>query len=133
MAIILFTAPAPNPGDFWCTPPSDLPENYKADWIANAHPVRQDNHNNLKINFCEVYSEIFNNPLNYLGKNDTKLNTTNFTARKCQNFTFHPDYHSLVADFGLVCGRQLLVPLSQCFHIFGLLVGGILAYYLLKL
>lgn len=132
MAIILFTAPAPNPGDYWCTPPTDLPENYTVDWIAQAHPVRYDNHNHSKINYCEVYTEMWNNPLDYFGRNYTQIDTTNFTTKKCQHFTFHPNFHSLAADFSLICGRELLIPLSQCFHIFGLLVGGILAYFLLK-
>lgn len=151
MAIILFTAPAPNPGiflsylkkiclndhilwtgDFWCTPPSHLPGEYTADWIARAHPIKVDYHNRSSIDYCEVFTEFWENPLKYFGPNHTIIDTKNLNTRKCANYTFNPNYHSMVADFNLVCGRELLVPLSQCFHIFGLLVGGIIAYFLLK-
>lgn len=132
MAIVLFSASSPDPGDFWCTPPAKLPAEYTSDWIARAHPVKMDHHNRSKIDYCQVYTEYWENPLKYFGPNHTKIDKKNLTTTKCKNYSFNPDFNSLVADFGLICGRELLVPLSQCFHIFGLLVGGIVAYFMLK-
>lgn len=132
MAIIIFTAPAPKPGDFWCTAPDTLPSEYISDWIESAHPMRVDHHNRSHIDYCHVFKDFIERPLDFLGPNRTELNTTNLTAVKCTNFSFNPDYHSLVADFQLICQRELLLPLTQCFHIFGLLCGGIFAYFMLK-
>lgn len=132
MAIIIFTAPAPNPGDYWCTPPENFPAEYTADWIARAHPVKIDRHNRSQIDYCRVFSDFWEKPSNYFGPNHTQIDTTNLTTIKCKNYTYHPEYHSLVAEFNLICGRELLLPLTQCFHIFGLLVGGIVAYFTLK-
>ncbi|XP_055297446.1 organic cation transporter protein-like [Sitodiplosis mosellana] len=132
MAIVLFSASSPNPGDFWCTPPANLTAEFEKDWIARAHAIKMDHHNHPKINYCEVYTEYWENPLKYFGPNHTTIDTKHLPTRKCTNYTFNPKFHSLVADFGLICGRELLVPLSQCFHIFGLLVGGIIAYFMLK-
>lgn len=132
MAIILFTAPAPNPGDFWCEPPAELPKEYTDDWIARAHPIEIDHHNRSHVNYCEVYSDYWERPLDFFGQNQTTVQIRNSTTIKCKNITFSPNYHSLVVDFRMVCGRELLLPLTQCFHIFGLLVGGIVAYFMLK-
>lgn len=119
-------------GDYWCTPPAELPAKYTADWIARAHPIKIDHHNHSKIDYCHVYAEYWENPLRYFGPNHTIIDTTNLPTIKCTNYSFNPAFNSLVADFGLICGRELLVPLSQCFHIFGLLIGGIVAYFMLK-
>lgn len=102
------------------------------DWIARAHPIIVDHHNRSSVNFCEVYTIFWEKPLEYFGPNHTTIDTKNLTTTKCKNFTFSPDFKSLVADFNLICAREFLLPLSQCFHIFGLLVGGIVAYFLLK-
>lgn len=132
MAIIIFTAPAPNPGDVWCTPPDSLPDEYLSDWISMAHPIKFDRRNHSSIDFCHVYVDLNENPLQYIGFNQSKQINSNSTTIECTNFTFHQNYHSLVVDFNLVCDRQLLTTLSQCFHIFGLLTGGIAAYIMLK-
>lgn len=33
MAVIIFTAPAPGPGDYWCRPPNDMNLSSSNDWI----------------------------------------------------------------------------------------------------
>lgn len=131
-AIIIYTTPAPNPGEYWCTPPSDLPEEYTTEWIARAHPKRLNFHNTSYVNYCEVFSDFWERPLDYFGPNLTIIDTTNFTTTKCTNFTFNPNFYSMVADFSLVCDRDYWVPLSQMFHIGGLLIGGIVAFFMLK-
>lgn len=132
MAVIIFTAPAPNDGDFWCRPPDTVPQEYESEWIQVAHPIKLDRHNREVIDYCHVYRDIIENPLEFIGPNKTRLPTTNLTAVWCDHFSYNPEYHSLVVEFNLVCRRQMLLPLTQCFHIFGLLVGGIIAYILLK-
>lgn len=133
MAAVIFTAPAPNPGDFWCTPPYEVPNNYTADWIAKAHPKQFSSYNNrTTVNYCDVYVEVWNNPMDFIGPNKSDIVPKNLTTVECERFSFNPDYYSLIADYSLVCDRHFWVSLSQCFHIFGLLIGGIIAYYMLK-
>lgn len=133
MAAVIFTAPAPNPGDFWCTPPYEVPSNYTPDWIAKAQPKQFSSYNNrTTVNYCEVYVEVWNNPMDFIGPNKSDIFPKNLTTVECERFSFNPDYYSLVADYSLVCDRHFWVSLSQCFHIFGLLIGGIIAYYMLK-
>lgn len=117
MAIIIYTSPAPNPGDFWCTPPPDLPTNYTEDWKAKAHPQRRNYHNQTYTSYCEVYTDLWERPLDFFGTNQTKFDATNFTTMQCTNFSFDPRYHSMIHDFSLVCDREYWVPLSQVFHI----------------
>lgn len=132
MAVIIFTAPAPNPGDYWCRPPDILSTKYEAEWIEIAHPVHLNQHHQPVVDHCHVYRDVIENPLHFIGPNKTKKTSKNFTLVECDHFVYNPNYHSLVVEFNLVCKRQLLLPLSQCFHIFGLLVGGIIAFIMLK-
>lgn len=133
MAAVIFSAPAPNPGDYWCTPPSKVPENYTDQWIAKAQPKQINSYNNrTSVNYCEVYAEVWKNPMDFIGPNKSDIVPKNLTTIECERFSFNPDYYSLIADYSLVCDRHFWVSLSQCFHIFGLLIGGIIAYYMLK-
>lgn len=117
MAIIIYTSPAPNPGDFWCTPPPTFPTKYLKDWIDIAHPQKQNHHNQTYTSYCEVYSDVWERPLDFFGPNKTLFDLTNSTTTKCTNFSFNPEYHSMVRDFSLVCDRDYWVPFSQVFHI----------------
>lgn len=130
MAIQNFTALPPENGDVYCTPPKSVPSDLLPDWIAQAHPIIYDRHYKPKIDFCHVYDEFMKRPMDYVGQNITI--PSNLTVVKCMNFSFDPEYHSIVVAFNLVCNRQMLVSLSQCFHIFGLLIGGIIAYFMMK-
>lgn len=134
MAIIIFTAPAPNLGEFWCKQPDILPEEYQNQWIKVAHPVIMDHNHHPRIDYCHVYRDVIERPLDFMGLNANKIEhlPSNATIVACDHFAYSPSYHSLVADYNLVCQRELLLPLTQCFHIFGLLVGGIIAFFLLK-
>ena len=132
MAALIFTAPAPNPGDFWCTPPFEVSKNYTAQWIEKAQPKQLNNYNRSFVNYCEVYVEVLESPMDFIGPNKTDVFPENLTTVECEHFSFNPEYFSLISEYSLVCDRQFWVPLTQCFHIFGLLVGGIIAYYMLK-
>lgn len=133
MAIVIFAAPAPRAQDVWCTPPSAVPVNYTAQWIAKAHPRSINKYNNqTTIQYCVVYAELWKHPLDFIGPNNTDVFPKNRKTIECESFSFSPEYYSLIADYSLVCDRAFWVSLSQCFHIFGLLIGGILAHYMLK-
>lgn len=133
MAILMFTALAPEKGDVYCTPPKSLPADRLNEWITAAHPMLPDRNNGTKIDYCHVYEELIESPIKWLDQiNKGSGVTPHLTAIKCTNFTFDSNYHSIAAGFNLVCDRQLLVSLSQCFHILGLLIGGIIAYVLMK-
>lgn len=133
MAVVIFAATAPKPGDYWCKPPNLLPEEYRNEWIQKAHPVKL-NHGKSVIDYCSVYKDVYDEPFKYFGSNSTNaIPMTNETSIKCSKYEFAPDYHSLTADFQMFCGGEMLLPITQMFHIFGLLCGGLVAYHSLKL
>lgn len=132
-AVVIFTAPQPNPGDFYCRPPDVLPDNFESEWIKIAHPIHINKYDESVTDYCSVYRDVIENPLDYIGLNKTKIISDNMTTVSCDHFSFNSHYHSLVVDYKLVCRRQLLLPLAQCFHIFGLLAGGIIAFLLMKM
>lgn len=87
---------------------------------------------------CHVYKNVFENATNFMEYNngewrvkDDLTDLGNETVT-CDSFVFKSRYHSLVARFSLVCSRTLMLALSQSFHILGLLIGGIIAYYLVR-
>lgn len=132
MAVVIFTAPAPNPGDFWCKPPAELPEINKREWIQYAHPVKIGKNHVAKTDYCHVYREIYDEPNKFIGYNATMHSMHNLTVIKCPRYEFAQDYQSLVADFTMMCGHEVLLPITQVFHILGLCLGGFIAFHLLK-
>lgn len=132
MAVVIFTAPAPNPKDYWCRPPQNLTSEYESEWLEKAHPVRMGKGHQPKTDYCYVYEDVYDKPMKYLGHNATTLSMTNLTTIKCPVYEFAPNYQSLVADFQMFCGGELLLPITQMAHIFGLLLGGLIAYHTLK-
>lgn len=133
MAAVIFTAPAPTPGDYWCHPPPIVSPNYTRQWINKAQPKQINVENNITtIDYCRVYAVVWEHPMDFIGPNKSHIRLDNLTTIDCPHFAFKPQYISLVADYSLVCDRTFYVSLSQCCHISGLLIGGIIAYYLLK-
>lgn len=134
MAVILFSAPAPNTGDFWCRPPDHV-TNHTA-WIAVSHPIVRSPSNQMSFDFCNVYREIYDNVDAKTVSNRTlteilgERNSSQVVP--CKDFVFNTPFRTVVTDYGLVCGRKFLGAFAQCVHIFGLLVGGILAFFSLK-
>lgn len=135
MAVVIYTAPAPKVGDYWCRPV----EPHQEKWKDVYHPATSQS-SASNIDYCSVYKELHGDPDRYMGvllllnrseSVETKLNINN-TIVECQHFTFKSGFRSLIIEYELVCDRKYLLSLSQCFHIFGLLLGGILAYRLLK-
>lgn len=134
MAVVIYTAPSPQLGEYWCRPPANFHPNSSIDWIRAVHPPRpiDDHHPGYQYDVCHVYADVMEAPEKYVDfiDNDSGMNRT---IIPCVDFVFHSDFHSLIAEFNLVCKRSLLLNLSQCFHIGGLLCGGIIAYMLLKM
>ena len=65
----------------------------------------------------------------------TNINITKFSSYSiipCESFEYHPEYHSVITTFDLVCTKNILVSLTQFFHLFGVLWGGIIATRLLE-
>lgn len=137
MAVVIYTAPTPIPGEYWCRPPGGYEPRSSAEWIKAAHPLVKGPHDKVfHRDVCHVYEDVMDAPQNYEQfLQPTGANRSGFENRTvipCMDFVFRSDFHSLIAEFNLICSRSLLLNLSQSFHIFGLLLGGILAYWLLK-
>lgn len=131
MAVIIYTAPTPAPGEYWCRPPGGFEPVSPSDWIKAAHPLVKG-----RPDMCHVYQDVMAVPDSYeqylepAGRNQS--NWDRRIVVPCDDFVFRSDFHSLIAEFNLICSRSLLLNFSQCFHIFGLLLGGIAAFHLLK-
>lgn len=52
---------------------------------------------------------------------------TNNSQEECRNFKYNFDFFSLVMQFDLVCLRDIFVAWTQFWHLFGILVGGVIA------
>lgn len=130
MAVILYSAPAPQNGDFWCRPPEHLANHSQWNRTLAMHPMVDDQ----QIDYCQVYREIYEPPV----VNGTSLPAAAGRRNQsdvvpCEEFVFNVDFHSVIVEFGLVCGRKLLSAFAQSFHILGLLIGGVIANYLLRM
>lgn len=80
----------------------------------------------MSFDVCKLYqnsAERFQN-LTIAGKN--LIECTSFDQRQ------HPIYYSLIHQYELICSREALISLTQSFHLLGVLLGGILANFMLK-
>lgn len=151
MACIIFTAPAPRHGEFFCKPqletanwtrsvssPFDEVKRNKTDWIKIMHPIIEAKDNEFKIDFCNVYDDADEHAEKYFHNRNyshpwDRPTERNSTVVPCDSFLHHSSYKSIITDYDLVCSRDILVATTQFFHLFGVLTGGILAYNLLKM
>ncbi|XP_037040820.1 organic cation transporter protein-like [Bradysia coprophila] len=134
LSIILFTAPAPKSGDFWCQPPDNITNH--TEWVLQSHPIRKyGTDKEFQIDFCRVYKDAYDDKtikLFEFSKGDNVSIRENRKVMPCVNFHFNSDFHSVIREYKLVCSRRLLANLSQSLHIVGLLIGGIVAHFMLK-
>lgn len=141
MACIIFTAPAPRHGEFYCKPPSTVEAQNHTAWIKVSHPAKEEEDDKeFNIDFCNVYQDAQEHAHIYYKyqqkDNEPKLweePTRNSTVIPCNAFEHKSEYHSIITEYDLVCSRDILVAVTQFFHLFGVLTGGILATNLLKL
>lgn len=109
------------------------------DWINVAHPLKQDMTNRqFSTDLCNIYADSQNKILDFL--NYTTENLVLFHHQRknasglvpCEKFEHQPIYTSIITQYELYCSRDILVPTTQFFHLFGVLCGGIVTHYLLK-
>lgn len=51
--------------------------------------------------------------------------TVQNSRTECTKFLYEFDFHSLIMEFDLVCLRDIFVAWTQYWHLFGVLVGGV--------
>lgn len=141
MACIIFTAPAPRHGEFYCKPPNNVQAQNHTAWIKVSHPAKEEEDDKeFNIDFCNVYRDAQEHAHVYYHykqqDNEPKLweePTRNSTVIPCNAFEHKSEYNSIITEYDLVCSRDILVAVTQFFHLFGVLTGGILAVNLLNL
>lgn len=101
MASIIFTAPTPWPGEFYCAQ------------VAAGN---------------ESAAAAVDGPDDFCWRTDD----VNASAAVCEVFGHRSPVETVVTQFDLVCGRSILLAVSQFAHLFGVLTGGLLANVLLK-
>ncbi|KAJ6649670.1 Organic cation transporter-like protein [Pseudolycoriella hygida] len=127
MACLIFTAKSPKPGEIYCKPWHGLDVTNTTSWIESAHKKTFNRiENEESFNFCWVNKNLTERSFNLT------VNDDNGTLVECLEFENRPSFNSIIHQFELFCTREALVALSQSFHLFGVLMGGILAYYMMK-
>lgn len=53
-------------------------------------------------------------------------NSTSGLQEHCEQFKYDSQFYSLIMQFNLVCDRDILIAWTQFWHLFGILVGGVL-------
>lgn len=149
MACIIYTAPAPRHGEFFCRPPEaavswtneskweDSVRKNQSDWVKILHPQKERDDKEFNIDYCNVYDDAEKHAENYFHakahSDPWVMPKRNASIIPCTSFLHHPGYSSIITDYDLVCSRDILVASTQFFHLFGVLTGGLLAVNLLKL
>lgn len=144
---MIFTAPFAENDEFYCK-----------EEISSV-PIYIENSENNQVDLCRMY---VNRTKNFSDRQHQHQKitvppveswNTNTNTNMC-NFTHHSVFNSLVTQFDLVCSREILIALTQFFHLWGvlngiykpavvfvyvkfqicilILTGGLLATYLLK-
>lgn len=136
MACLIFTAPVPKHGEFFCKPPVPINHINATEWIKVSHPVKVEVHDEeFTIDFCNVFEDAMEHSLQYYKDPNIKpwLEPTNHSnVIPCETFEHHVEYNSIITQFDLVCSRDILVATTQFFHLFGVLLGGIITTKLLE-
>lgn len=118
---IIFTAPIPQYGEVFCKAP-----------IRNSTNLLSDS--KRSNDYCYVAQDFNENILRYNDTIDSIILSINKsqTAVRCESFEYDTDFESIITQFDLVCSREILVALTQSFHLFGILCGGIFGGFMLK-
>lgn len=149
MACIIFTAPEPRRGEFFCHPSEALInqntteqwhkilKTNKMDFIKTFHPMKTINTRNVEIiDFCNVFADASLRAEDYFNAvvDSKSYNESDYLDGivPCEKFIHHANYQSIITDYDLVCSRNILVATTQFFHLCGVLAGGIFTTYLFK-
>lgn len=125
MACIIFTAPFAQPGEYFCR--RRIASIDPDVWISVVHPSIGDT--NSSIDYCHVYA---NSPNSSSSLNIVFDERNNESVLACTGYEHRSIYDSLVTQFDLVCSRTILIAVTQFWHLFGVLTGGIIATFLLN-
>lgn len=138
MSCVIFTAPTPEHGEVFCQPSDHSKKWTKIAYKAKADALDQE----VSIDFCNLYedaklhAEKFLNDshsLNKIGDIDLfEIPEKDSILVPCQTFESRKIYNSIITQFEVYCSRDILVAVTQFFHLFGVLCGGIIATNLLK-
>lgn len=138
MACVIFTAPAPWIGEYFCSPTHNnqvnISEVNSIDWIKATNPVVVDYHKE-NIDVCQQYEnaeERFEHFQSASLSNAEYWNNGSSKLVQCHNFKFLTKDETVVSKFGLVCDKNYLVALTQSFHLLGELLGVLISNELLK-
>ncbi|XP_055850560.1 solute carrier family 22 member 3 [Episyrphus balteatus] len=131
MAAIIYTAPSPRKGEYYCKPPEALKENFTKNWIMVPHSVQEGTNTDREfdIDMCHLYENTIQNNFAATHSNYSNPFRKPKAQQKiipCEHFQHNSKFESLVTQFDLVCSRQVLVSVSQTFHTIGTLVGGLI-------
>lgn len=141
MACIIFTAPLANEGEYYCKPPNGMEIDNKTTWIQQIHPaIEISSTDGPTFDFCHIYGNfrdklthryhyLENQSDPFTRKKDSSIRSN---VLPCEIFEHDSMYNSLVTQFDLVCSRKILIAWTQFWHLFGVLMGGILATILLE-
>lgn len=125
MAIIIFTAPIPEPTEVTCNQP-ETPHAFH----HQTRPVPRHiaDESTAPIDFCfQLNRTSLTHPQSYVE------DKSNGDSVPCTSFQFDTPFETTVTKFDLVCTRSILIAIAQFFHLFGVLTGGILAIQLMKM
>lgn len=142
MACIIYTAPFAQPGEYFCKQTDQFVVEKQKNLLNAIHSTGD----NLQpiTDYCNVYQNNEKWITNWQHLNGTTiLNSSNFDnpfhdasneniRQPCTEFEHKSIYDSLVTQFDLVCSRTILIAVTQFYHLFGVLTGGILATSLLN-
>jgi hypothetical protein len=98
-------------------------------WAKSAHDTKYSSiEDEETFNICKIHSNAVEIYLN-----QTTASNQSATNVQCHAFEyFEPSYFSLILQFELFCSREVLVTITQSFHLLGVLIGGIIANSMLK-
>jgi len=135
---------APLYGEIFCKPPPihNMSDRVQENWIKIAHPLKPERTDHeFSIDFCNVYEDAHEHILQFLndsGSSNDEIDLFHTPTRNssklvpCKYFEHEPTYTSIITQFDLYCSRDILVAVTQFFHLFGVLCGGIVTTFMMK-
>lgn len=131
MACLIFTAPEPYFGDYFCAPPATVPVENQAEFVHTTHPLKiSDTGLSHTVDVCHVFEDAADR-WNLTLENPEGVFYSHAPLVPCTDFVHTGEIRSIITDFDLVCSRTILVAVTQTFHLMGVLIGGIIANQML--
>jgi hypothetical protein len=138
MSCVIFTAPTPEHGEIFCKPNEASKKWVKIAYTAKADALDQE----VSIDFCNLFEDAKSRAQQYLNDSHSinkiddidlfEIPEKDSILVPCKTFEQRKIYNSIITQYDLYCSRDILVAVTQFFHLFGVLCGGIIATNLLK-